>query len=219
MSLMSLMMEWTDVRGRVVQRLETMAIKPIFDWLGQSVSWRVLLGVVFALSVTSCSFLSTPKTIPVNQSLLQAAVSKKWPDISKTMRDNGMQATEPKVVLMPDTQRVGAKFEAVVETGVLGGVLRGNMQMSGVPTYNSTLQAVVLKDFAVDSFELTNAPTMLDGLARRAVGMMVGKKVGGEVPVYFIKREQLRFAGKEWLPEKIQVEDNALQITLQPHDK
>ncbi len=189
-------------------------------WLGLRARWALL---VLVLSVGAllgaCGFLSTPKTIHVNQSLLQTAVSKKWSDISKTMRENGMQASEPKVILMPDTQRVGAQFNAVVETGVLGGVMRGTMQMSGVPVYSPEAQAIVLKEFAVDSFELNNAPSLLDGLARRAVSMMVGKKVGVEVPVYFIKREQLSLAGKEWLPEKIEVEAERLNITLQPHEK
>lgn len=180
--------------------------------------WLILvLALVSALS--ACSFFSTPKTIHVNQSLLQTAVTKKWTDISKTMSDNGMVATDPKVILMPDKQRVGAQFNAVVETGVLGGVMRGTMQMSGIPAYSPEAQAIVLKEFSVDSFELNNAPSLLDGLARRAVNMMVGKKIGVDVPVYFIKREQLSFAGKEWLPEKIEVEAERLNITLQPHDK
>ena len=168
--------------------------------------------------LTACSYLSTPKTIHVNQSLLQTAVTKKWADISKTMSDKGMIATDPKVILIPDKQRVGAQFDAVIETGVLGGVMRGKVQMSGVPAYNPEVQAIVLKEFAVDSFELNNAPSMLDGLARRMVGMMVGKKMGIDVPVYYIKREQLSFAGKQWLPEKIDVEAERLNITLQPHD-
>ena len=184
------------------------------SWL--RVRWIALMLVITPL-MGACSFLSTPKTIHVNQSLLQTAVTKKWTDIAKTMSDNGMVATEPKVVLMPDKQRIGAQFDAVIETGLLGGVMRGKMQMSGVPVYNPEVQAIVLKEFAVDSFELNNAPSMLDGLARRAVSMMVGKKVGVDVPVYFIKREQLSFAGKEWLPEKIEVEAERLNITLQPH--
>lgn len=184
------------------------------SWL--RVRWIALMLVITPL-MGACSFLSTPKTIHVNQSLLQTAVTKKWTDIAKTMSDNGMVATEPKVVLMPDKQRIGAQFDAVVETGLFGGVMRGKMQMSGVPVYNPEVQAIVLKEFAVDSFELNNAPSMLDGLARRAVSMMVGKKVGVDVPVYFIKREQLSFAGKEWLPEKIEVEAERLNITLQPH--
>lgn len=184
------------------------------NWL--RVRWIALMLVITPL-MGACSFLSTPKTIHVNQSLLQTAVTKKWTDIAKTMSDNGMVATEPKVVLIPDKQRIGAQFDAVVETGLFGGVMRGKMQMSGVPVYNPEVQAIVLKEFAVDSFELNNAPSMLDGLARRAVSMMVGKKVGVDVPVYFIKREQLSFAGKEWLPEKIEVEAERLNITLQPH--
>ena len=194
-------------------KMKTFILK--FGWL--RAYWVALMLNMIPL-VGGCSFLSTPKTIHINQSLLQSAVTKKWTDIAQTMHDKGMEATDPKVILMPDKQRIGAQFDAVVETGLFGGVMRGKMQMSGVPVYNPDVQAIVLKEFAVDSFELNNAPSMLDGLARRAVSMMVGKKVGVDVPVYFIKREQLSFAGKEWLPEKIEVEAERLNITLQPHN-
>ena len=49
---------------------------------------RWLLGVVMVLGIAgvasllpACSFLSTPKTIYVNQSILQSATNKKWDEI------------------------------------------------------------------------------------------------------------------------------------------
>ena len=187
---------------------------------------RLWLGVVMFLGIAgvvgilpACSFLSTPKTIYVNQSILQSATNKKWSEISKVMKDNGLTAEQPVIMLMPDKQRVGAKFIASVDLGFMGLKLNGDMQMSGTPEYNSQLQAIVLKNFAVDSFNVKNLPAMADGLARRVIERMIGQKMGADVPIYFLKSDQLSFAGKEWLPEKIVVEQERLSITLQPHDK
>lgn len=194
------------------------------QWMRSARRWW--LGVVMFLGIAgvvgilpACSFLSTPKTIYVNQSILQSATNKKWSEISKVMKDNGLTAEQPVIMLMPDKQRVGAKFIASVDLGFMGLKLNGDMQMSGTPEYNSQLQAIVLKNFAVDSFNVKNLPAMADGLARRVIERMIGQKMGADVPIYFLKSDQLSFAGKEWLPEKIVVEQERLSITLQPHDK
>ena len=186
-------------------------------WLGV-VMFLGIAGVVGILP--ACSFLSTPKTIYVNQSILQSATNKKWDEISKVMKDNGLNAEQPVIVLQPDKQRVAAQFLASVDLGLMGMKLNGQMQMSGVPAYNQQLQAVVLKDFTVDSFDVKNIPSMIDGIARSMVQRVVGKKMQmGDMPIYALKTEQLSFAGKAWIPEKIVVEQERLSITLQPHDK
>lgn len=209
---------WTsEGMGDVMMSVLKQLMMPIRRW------W---LGVVMVLGVAgvvsilpACSFLSSPKTIYVNQTILQSATNKKWDEIAKVMKDNGLTAEQPVIMLMPDKQRVGAKFMASVDLGLMGLKLNGDMQMSGTPEYNSQLQAIVLKNFAVDSFNVKNLPAMADGLARRVIERMIGQKMGADVPIYFLKSDQLSFAGKEWLPEKIVVEQERLSITLQPHDK
>lgn len=200
----------------IMNGMKQLVLKARRGWLG----WLVILGVAGAVGgLSACSFLSTPKTIYVNQSILQSATNKKWDEISKVMKDNGLTAEQPVIMLMPDKQRVGAKFLASADLGLMGLKLNGDMQMSGTPEYNSQLQAIVLKNFSVDSFDVKNLPAMADGLARRVIEHMIGKKMGVDVPIYFLKSDQLSFAGKEWLPEKIVVEQERLSITLQPHDK
>ena len=180
-------------------------------------TWLLLaLGVL--VTVSACGFLSSPKTIYVNQSILQSATNKKWDEISKTMRENGLNAEQPQIVLMPDTQRIGAKFVASVDTG-LGMSVTGDMQISGVPEYSRELQAIVLKDFTVDSFNAKHVPAILDNVVRGMVQRTVGKKFGLNLPIYTLTPEQLSFAGKEWVPEKMVIEQERLSITLQPHDK
>ena len=195
-------------------------------WMGRfyNTGARWLLGLMAILGVAmlagslpGCSFLSTPKTIYVNQSILQSATSKKWAEISKMMQENGLAAEQPVIVLMPDKQRIGAHFLASVDVGFMGVKLNGDMQMSGKPEYSPQLKAIVLKDFAVDSFDVKHLPGMADGVVRRMVERTIGKKMGVDIPIYFLKDDQLSFAGKEWLPEKIVVEQERLSITLHPH--
>ena len=189
-------------------------------WLAQARRWwaLLLLSLGVLATVSACGFLSSPKSIYVNQSILQSATNKKWDEISKTMRENGLNAEQPQIILMPDKQRIGAKFIATVDTG-LGMNISGDMQMSGVPEYSRELQAIVLKDFTVDSFNAKHVPAILDNVVRGMVQRTVGKKFGLSLPIYTLTPEQLSFAGKEWVPEKMVIEQERLSITLQPHDK
>ena len=63
-------------------------------WLAQARRWwaLLLLSLGVLATVSACGFLSSPKTIYVNQSILQSATNKKWDTISKTMRENGLNA-------------------------------------------------------------------------------------------------------------------------------
>ena len=60
-------------------------------WLGVV----MVLGVAGVVSILpACSFLSSPKTIYVNQTILQSATNKKWDEIAKVMKDNGLTAEQ-----------------------------------------------------------------------------------------------------------------------------
>lgn len=132
------------------------------------------------------------------------------------MRENGLNAEQPQIILMPDKQRIGAKFIATVDTG-LGMNISGDMQMSErAGNYSRELQAIVLKDFTVDSFNAKHIPAILDNVVRGMVQRTVGK-FGLNLPIYTLTPEQLSFAGKEWVPEKMVIEQERLSITLQPH--
>ena len=188
--------------------------------LAQARRWWAWLAVSLGVLVTvsACSFLSSPKTIYVNQSILQSATNKKWDEISKTMRENGLNAEQPQIILMPDKQRIGAKFIATVDTG-LGMNVSGDMQISGVPEYSRELQSIVLKDFTVDSFNAKHIPAILDNVVRGMVQRTFFLKDTVTSEIYTLTPEQLSFAGKEWVPEKMVIEQERLSITLQPHDK
>lgn len=172
------------------------------------------------LGVTACSSLLPPKTLHVDQSAIQAATNRKWESIAKTLKENGIIASNPVIVLMPNQQRVGAKFSAKIASEMLGMTfLSGDIQMSGVPVYSPEQQAVVLKEFAVDSFDVNNMPAFVDGAARRVAQTWVGKKIGFDIPIYKLTNEQLTAWGEKWTLQKIQIEPNNLSITLQPQNK
>lgn len=90
------------------------------------------------------------------------------------------------------------------------------MSVSGTPAYDAAQGAIVLRDMAVDKFDVQNMPSMLGGLVRAQVQRVVGQKFGTDVPIYTIEPEKLRFAGKTWMPEKIEVAKDHITVTLQP---
>ncbi|WP_162845148.1 DUF1439 domain-containing protein [Hydromonas duriensis] len=180
------------------------------------IKWVMALVVLTGLALVGCQALNTQKSFNVSQAQLQKLVDKNWTTMAAKLQESNVTIAAPTLRLLPDTQRIAADFDAFVDTGVLGVKLDGHMSVSGVPAYDEAQGAVVLRQMAVDKFELVNAPSMLDGFVKGQAQKMVAKKFGTDVPVYKIEPDKLRFAGKTWIPEKVEVAKDHLEITLQP---
>lgn len=175
---------------------------------------------LLAVGVTACSSMLMPKTLHVDYNAIQTATNQKWESVAKSLKEHGVIASNPVIVLMPSQQRIGAKFSAKIASEMLGMTfLSGDIQMSGVPVYNPEQQAIVLKEFTVDSFDMNNMPALIDGAARRMAQTWVGKKMGFDIPIYKLTNEQLTAWGTKWTLQQIQVEPNNVRITLQPENK
>ena len=180
------------------------------------IKWCVAIAVLAGLVLVGCQTLNSKHSFTVSQSQLQKLVDRNWTTMAAKLQESKVTMAAPTLKLLPDSQRVGADFDAFVDTGLMGIKIDGNMSISGVPAYDEAQGAVVLKDMTVDKFHVVNMPDMLDGLVKNQAQRMVGKKFGTDVPIYKIEPDKLRFAGKTWLPEKVEVAKDHLEVTLLP---
>lgn len=180
------------------------------------IKWVVGLVALLGLSLVGCDALNSKHSFNVSQGQLQKLVDKNWTTMAAKLHESNVTMAAPTLRLVPDSQRIAADFDAFVETGILGVKLDGRMSVSGVPAYDAAQGAVVLRDMKVDKFDVLNLPDMLDGVVKNQAQKMVGKKFGTDVPIYKIEPEKLKFAGKTWLPEKVDVASDHIEVTLQP---
>ena len=190
-------------------------IKKVFE-MAQLIKWCVAIAVLAGLTLVGCQALNSQHSFTVSQTQLQKLVDKNWTTMAAKLHESNVTMAAPTLKLLPDSQRIGADFDAFVETGFLGVKLDGTMSVSGIPAYDESQGAVVLRDMKVDKFDVANLPDMLDGVVKSQAQRMVGKKFGTDVPIYKIEPDKLRFAGKTWLPEKVEVAKDHLEITLLP---
>ena len=184
--------------------------------MAKLIKWCVAIAVLAGLTLVGCQALNSKHSFSVSQAQLQKLVDRNWTTMAAKLHENNVTMAAPTLKLLPDSQRVGADFDAFVETGFLGVKLDGTMSVSGIPAYDEAQGAVVLRDMKVDKFDVTNLPDMLDGVVKNQAQRMVGKKFGTDVPIYKVEPDKLRFAGKTWLPEKVEVAKDHLEITLLP---
>lgn len=180
------------------------------------IKWLVGLAVVLGLSLVGCQALNSKHSFNVSQGQLQKLVDKNWTTMAAKLHESNVTMAAPTLRLLPDSQRIAADFDAFVETGILGVKLDGHMSVSGVPGYDAAQGAVVLRDMKVDKFDVIDLPDMLDGLVKNQAQKIVGKKFGTDVPIYKVEPEKLKFAGKTWMPEKVDVASDHIEVTLQP---
>ena len=180
------------------------------------IKWCAAIAVLAGLTLAGCQALNSKHSFTVSQTQLQKLVDKNWTTMAAKLHENKVTMAAPTLKLLADSQRIGADFDAFVETGFLGVKLDGTMSVSGIPAYDEAQGAVVLRDMKVDRFDVTNLPDMLDGVVKNQAQRMVGKKFGADVPIYKVEPSKLKFAGKTWLPEKVEVAKDHLEITLLP---
>ncbi|WP_157964281.1 DUF1439 domain-containing protein [Ephemeroptericola cinctiostellae] len=184
--------------------------------MAKLIKWCMAIVVLAGVALVGCQALNSTHSFTVSQTQLQKLVDKNWTTMAAKLHESNVTMAAPTLKLLPDSQRIGADFDAFVETGFLGVKLDGTMSVSGIPAYDEAQGAVVLRDMKVDKFDVTNLPDMLDGVVKNQAQRMVGKKFGTDVPIYKIEADKLRFAGKTWLPEKVEVAKDHLEITLLP---
>lgn len=180
------------------------------------IKWLFVVVLLGGLALMGCSVLSTPKSFDVSQSRLQKMVDKNWTTVAAKLNESHVTMASPTLRMMPESQRLGADFDAFIETGILGVKIDGRMSVSGVPAYDEAQGAVVLRDMTVDHFDVQNMPQMFGGLIKSQAQRVVGQKFGADVPIYKIEPEKLHFAGKTWLPEKVLIASDHITVTLQP---
>ncbi|MGB5108188.1 MAG: DUF1439 domain-containing protein [Formosimonas sp.] len=173
--------------------------------------WLIVLLVVSGLTLVGCQALKSDHSFRVSQSQLQKLVNRNWTTTAAKLQENNITIASPTIDLQPNEQRIGATFDAYIDLGLIK--VEGVMTISGVPAYSETQGAVMLNDMRVDKFEANHLP---DGIVKSQAQKMIGKKFGLNIPIYEISPEKLSFAGKKWIPQTINVERDALEITLQP---
>jgi hypothetical protein len=176
---------------------------------------KVMAAVVAGSLLASCAGLVGPRRIELPQSRLQAGLERRFPLHNRVLDLFDVQMTHPQLAILPNSDRVSLTLDVSVAPPFLHQSWNGTMALSGRLALDATRNAVFLQDTHVDRFDIAG----MDGSKTRDIGraadLLVNQLVR-DMPAYSFRPEDLRYAGVQFVPTRLETAPGALVVTLEP---
>ena len=176
---------------------------------------NVGLALLACAVLASCASLVGPRQVEIPLYKLQAGLDRRFPVDSRALELFDIRLSRPQVSLLADSDRIALAMEAYVAPPFLTQSWNGRLALSGRLYIDVARGAVLMADPHVDQF-------VIDGMDERGqrqlgkVANLLMNKVVRDVPVYSFRMEDLRYAGVQFVPTRINARPDALVITLEP---
>lgn len=187
-------------------------MKPYFATHRRRAFARVLVGSALAGLLASCSSLIGPRQVELPLHKLQAGLDKRFPINERLMELFDVQLTRPQLAIQPEQDRVALAVDASVAPP-FARAWTGNIAFSGRLYVDPGRAAVLMAEPRVDRLQLGN-PEAERQLTRVANGLI--NTVARDMPVYTFEQKDLRYAGVQFVPTRIQTTRSGLLVTLEP---
>ena len=165
--------------------------------------------------LASCAGIVGPRRIELTQARLQAGLEHRFPLNHRLLDLFDVRLAGPRVTILPQLDRVGLTLDVSVAPPFLRQSWRGTMDLSGRLVLDATRNAVFITDTHLDRFDIDGVD---GGRARdlgRAADLLLNQLVR-DMPVYTFRPEDLRYAGVQFVPTRIQTTRSGLLVTLEP---
>jgi hypothetical protein len=176
---------------------------------------KVMAAVVAGGVLASCANLVGPRRIELSQSRLQAGLERRFPLHNRVLDLFDVQMTRPQLAILPNSDRVSLTMDVSVAPPFLKQSWDGTMALSGRLVLDAARNAVFLQDTHVDRFDVAG----MDGSKTRDIGraadLLVNQLVR-DMPAYSFRPEDLRYAGVQFVPTRLETAPGALVVTLEP---
>lgn len=168
--------------------------------------------VVGAGLLASCSSLIGPRQVEIPLHKLQAGLDRRFPINERLLEVFDIQLTKPQLALQPDQDRVALSVDASVAPP-FARAWTGSVAFSGRLYVDPGRSAVMMAEPRVERLQLGNpeAERRLTGVANGLIDT-----VARDMPVYSFDQGDLRYAGVQFVPTRIQTTRTGLLVTLEP---
>jgi len=173
---------------------------------------RLTAAFVGATLLSSCASVLGPRQVELPLHKLQSSLDKRFPINERLLDIFDVQLTRPQLSLVPDQDRVALAVDASVAPP-FARAWAGNVAFSGRLYIDPGRAAVMMAEPRVDRLQLGN-PEAERRLARVANTLI--DTVARDMPVYAFDQKDLRYAGVQFVPTRIQTTRTGLLVTLEP---
>ena len=168
--------------------------------------------VVGTSLLASCSSLIGPRQVEIPLHKLQAGLDRRFPINERLLELFDVQLTRPQLALQPEQDRVALNVDASVAPP-FARAWTGSVAFSGRLYVDPGRSAVMMAEPRVERLQLGN-PEAERRLTSVANGLI--DSVARDLPVYTFDQNDLRYAGVQFVPTRIQTTRTGLLVSLEP---
>lgn len=165
--------------------------------------------------LASCASLSGPRRVELSQARLQAGLERRFPLHNRLLELFEVQLTRPRLAILPQSDRVALTMDVSVAPPFLRQSWAGTMTLSGHLYVDAARSGVFLADAHVDRFDIEG----MDGARARDLGRaadVLMNQLVRDVAIYDFRTEDLRYAGMQFVPTRLDTVPGALVVTVEP---
>lgn len=174
--------------------------------------FRLAAVALGASLLASCSSLIGPRQVELPLHKLQAGLDKRFPVNERLLELFDVQLTRPQLAILPEQDRVALAVAASVAPP-FSRAWTGNIAFSGRLYVDPGRAAVMMAEPRVDRLQLGNLDA--ERQLTRVANLLIDT-VARDMPVYTFEPQDLRYAGVQFVPTRIQTTRNGLLVTLEP---
>jgi hypothetical protein len=165
--------------------------------------------------LASCASIVGPRRVELSQARLQAGLERRFPLHNRMLQLFDVQLTNPRLAILPEIDRVALNLDVSVAPPFLRQSWRGSMALSGRLVLDASRNAVFLTDTHLERFDVEGIDADRARDLGRAADLLVNQLVS-DVAVYSFHPEDLRYAGIQFVPTRLETRPGALLVTLEP---
>ncbi|WP_229411014.1 MULTISPECIES: DUF1439 domain-containing protein [unclassified Massilia] len=165
--------------------------------------------------LASCASLTGPRRVELSEAKLQAGLERRFPLRNRLLELFDVQLTRPQVAILPQSDRVALTMDMSVSPPFLRQSWAGTMTLSGHLYVDAARSGVFLADAHVDRFDIEG----MDGARARDLGRaadVLMNQLVRDVAIYSFRMDDLRYAGTQFVPTRLETVPGALVVTVEP---
>ena len=163
----------------------------------------------------ACAGLIGPHEVNVPLEKLQSSLERKFPFSARPLELIDIQLTEPRLALIPASNRMSATMNASVAPAFTQRIWRGTFTLSGTLELDAARHAVMLAQPRIDNIALEGVDPLVANQVARAAGVLAAQ-ILRDSPLYTFGPDDFRYAGTPFAPTRIVTKSSGLVVTFEP---
>jgi hypothetical protein len=168
-----------------------------------------------ALALSSCAKLIGPRVVEVPYTKLQSGLERRFPVNQRLMEVFDVELTQPRLLPQPQPDRLGLALDAGISSPFARQSWRGNVTLSGRLLLDPARQAILLAEPRLERVDIAGMDPARREQAARVINALAGRLVS-DLPLYTFRRDELRYAGVQFVPTRLETRADGLALTLEP---